>query len=1213
MSDFTSRAQLRGHVPVVSPSKSRNPLSRGLWSKAARRTANRRRRLTYELCEDRIVLTHNLILDFDGGLLNSANGYLVPPSFGGENFDNRTFLPFDDLVNGNRTEQILQVVAGVRADMAAFDVQVFWDDLGVNSPHFRSGTQDQVIMIVGDDVPSLYGIASDVDLGNDNGRDTALAFGPTHDGVHSGNTYHGIRELIDTISHEAGHNYGLSHSSESDSEMRQLVTTAPYDEDLDSRFSPESLNHGAPENGVRYTEIDRMNENVGAANPLPAADDHTNQTLPAETQTGVFTTANGATGSVEFAGDRDAYRYVPGTTETVRLRQLARTGNLEPVLTLWDASGAHLATGVAAGIFSDLLYDVTAGTTYWVVAGSSFDRLAGFVTGEITTGDYELIQLPADAGQTVGIDDDGDLFTTDEDTAFTTGNVLLNDLAGDFISPLSIIDVDATGLVGILTYNGDGTFDYDPDGEFNDLDPGETATVTFDYTVTDGETTGSATVTITITGLPDPDAVIDEFTVDEDSILITPSVLRNDEPLNSGDTLRVFAVDTTGLVGTLVNNNNGTFTYDPGDHFDYLQVGQSAETSFKYTVTDDEGGFDSTTVTIVVTGLNDAPVATADGVDPIDGFVTTEDQRFTTANVLTNDFDIDQTDTIRFGYPAPTGNPINLNNWVVGGTGSLNIDTTGTLGIVYDNGDGTFDYDPNGKFEGLGDDETATDSFRYIIYDNRNAVGIGVVTITITGANQAPLARAGGPYFIESDESLSLDATDSSDPDTGDTLTYRWDVNGDGLFDEGVEGPSITLTPEQLAAMGVQAGVRVVTVAVNDGLMTSRASATLSVGAAPRVSISGPQQGVPGQTLSYRLAAPSTGDVRYEIDWESDGVVDQVVNGDSGGVFASNVFAAYGPKTISVTAFDSANEIIAASQFVATLQPVAKLGNVLFAGGTAGRDLIEFLPGAASGEVVARVNRVSFGPFTGVTQMVGYGLEGNDTLLVDLGAMMPQARLNGGGGNDQLFGGLNSDILRGDSGRDLLYGYAGADTLYGGDGDDVLNGHRGNDSLFGDGGNDRLNGSEGDDLLRGGVGRDYMIAGLGNDIAVGGDGDDRMAAIDGRDVLIGGLGRDVIDPGVGGGLMIGGATTYDYNDAALRSILNEWASSDSLADRSNALFQSASVARQGNSQYWLEFGVTIRDDGGRDWLNSGDDEDWYLAYARDSVPEVLTNDRLDRA
>ena len=43
------------------------------------------------------------------------------------------------------------------------------------------------------------------------------------------------------------------------------------------------------------------------------------------------------------------------------------------------------------------------------------------------------------------------------------------------------------------------------------------------------------------------------------------------------------------------------------------------------------------------------------------------------------------------------------------------VDTTGTLGSVTNNNDGTFSYDANGAFEDLAAGETATDTFTYTV------------------------------------------------------------------------------------------------------------------------------------------------------------------------------------------------------------------------------------------------------------------------------------------------------------------------------------------------------------------------------------------------------------------------------------------------------------------------------------------------------------------
>ncbi len=110
-----------------------------------------------------------------------------------------------------------------------------------------------------------------------------------------------------------------------------------------------------------------------------------------------------------------------------------------------------------------------------------------------------------------------DAFSTDADTPLSTGNVLANDTDATPGATLSVAAVTDSGgnavplgtatllpSGALLTINANGTFVYDPNGAFNSLAAGVTATDTFTYTVSDnfGETSVSAaTVTITITGV----------------------------------------------------------------------------------------------------------------------------------------------------------------------------------------------------------------------------------------------------------------------------------------------------------------------------------------------------------------------------------------------------------------------------------------------------------------------------------------------------------------------------------------------------------------------------------------------------------------------------------------------------------------------------------------------------------------------------------------
>jgi len=72
--------------------------------------------------------------------------------------------------------------------------------------------------------------------------------------------------------------------------------------------------------------------------------------------------------------------------------------------------------------------------------------------------------------------------------------------------------------------------------------------------------------------------------------------------------------------------------------------------------------------------------------------------------------------------------------------------------------------------------------------------------------------------------------------------------------------------------------------------------------------------------------------------------------------------------------------------------------------------------------------------------------------------------------------GLN-DTIDGGAGDDFLFGMFGDDTILGGEGDDVISGGSGNDSLSGNAGNDTFGMDDGDDTISGGTGNDtYIVA-----------------------------------------------------------------------------------------------------------------------------------------
>ncbi len=111
---------------------------------------------------------------------------------------------------------------------------------------------------------------------------------------------------------------------------------------------------------------------------------------------------------------------------------------------------------------------------------------------------------------------------------------------------------------------------------------------------------------------------------------------------------------------------------------------------------------------------------------------------------------------------------------------------------------------------------------------------------------------------------------------------------------------------------------------------------------------------------------------------------------------------------------------------------------------------------------------------TGTTQDSVIEWEGIDLLTLPAADLGTVNTLNGGDGDDTIFGAGGMDTINGGDGDDVI------DT--GGD-DNIVNGGNDNDTITAQGGDDTLNGDAGNDTITGG---------LGSDVINGGDGDDTL-------------------------------------------------------------------------------------------------------------------------
>lgn len=289
-----------------------------------------------------------------------------------------------------------------------------------------------------------------------------------------------------------------------------------------------------------------------------------------------------------------------------------------------------------------------------------------------------------------------DVIATDEDVAVGIP-VLSNDTDVDDVLTGSMIIIVAQPAHGTLAINTTtGKVIYTPAPNYYGSD-------SFTYKLKDsgGAFSNVATVAITVNPVNDaPIAVPDEATTPEE-IPVIISVLDNDTDIDNPI--------NTATVAASSNPSNGTVAVQPGSQtFEYTPNKDFYGTdSFTYTVTD-AGGVSSApvTVTVIVTPVNDAPVAADDAA-------TTNENTSVGIPVLANDFDVDD---------AIDPSSIVISTTPQHGTVSVNPST----GIVT--------YTPQKDYVG-------NDSFSYTIKDPSGLVSApATVTIEVINVNLPPVA-----------------------------------------------------------------------------------------------------------------------------------------------------------------------------------------------------------------------------------------------------------------------------------------------------------------------------------------------------------------------------------------------------------------------------------------------------------------------------------------
>ncbi len=488
---------------------------------------------------------------------------------------------------------------------------------------------------------------------------------------------------------------------------------------------------------------------------------------------------------------------------------------------------------------------------------------------------------------------------------------------------------------------------------------------------------------------------------------------------------------------------------------------------------------------------------------------------------------------------------------------------------------------------------------------------------SIRVADNPPTADAGGPYQLDEGASLSLDASLSSDPDS-DPLTYSWDVNGDNVFGDAT-GVSPTLSWAQLSALGITDGPSTfnVRVQVDDGFASAVVSSPVALNVqnvAPTAGVAGPTDVLRSAQQTFTLSAtdPSANDqaaaFTFTIDW-GDGSPVEIVT-DMSGTQVTHAFDAASTFNVSVTATDQDGATGAAATQPVQVDAVQLLPNVqnpalvdLVWGGTSGIDHVQFTQ--VTGTTIRVQETILNGlavshvqDFTGVTgRVIATSDAGNDQ-LDGSGLATTQATLDGGVGDDTIFGGSAGDVLIG--GTDGGEGKQGSNVIIAGNGDNTI---------YGNGLTARKGATGGNNLIVGGTGHDTIYGNFGTNLSVdGGEG--------GQNLIIGGGGSDtiyaaqIVDGAEGGhgSILVSGSTTL--NQAALLSVLSEWTSTHSVVSKI-ANISGTGTGPRNNGNNFLEVGVTIFADTDADTLysDSKGSANWLLlTLSQDTANRVKPTD-----
>ncbi|MEH2165449.1 MAG: tandem-95 repeat protein, partial [Nostoc sp.] len=633
----------------------------------------------------------------------------------------------------------------------------------------------------------------------------------------------------------------------------------------------------------------------------------------------------------------------------------------------------------------------------------------------------------------------------------------------------------------------------------NNSDNPSTTPRTVSFLVNDGTANSTAvTRNINITAVNDaPVAVNDSITTNKNTpvIISATTLLSNDTDVDVSDVLSITGF-TQPSQGSLVNNNNGTYTYTPGQNY-YGSDG------FTYTISDGHGGSSTATVNLTINQIT----------PPINGT--------SVADNLTGTINMDIISGLQ-GNDTLKG--LGDNDTLDGGDGNDFLD--GGAG-------------DDSLIGGKGNDTYTIDSIGDTIIESTNS-GTDLVKSSVTwvlGNNLENLTLTGTEAINGTGNSLNNILIGNTATNILSGQSGNDNLFGDSGNDTLLGGAGNDTLDGGLGADSLDGGIG------NDTYIVDNLGDTITEGLNAGTDLVKSSvnwvlaDNLENLTLTGSGAINGTGNSLKNILIGNIGA--NILSGEDGN---DSLIGGAGNDTLLGGAGDDTLDGGLGSDSL-----VGGVGNDIYTVDNVNDSITEDLD-AGTDLVKSSVNWVLGNnleklTLTGSGAISGIGNSLNNILIGNTGANT----LNGVDGNDSLIGGSGNDTLLGGAGDDTLDGGVGIDSLDGGVGNDIYTVDNVNDSIIegSDAGIDLVQSSltwvlgnnlenltlTGSKLING-TGNSLNNILTGNNVAntlIGGDGDDSLFGNSGNDTLLGGVGNDLLAGGVGLDVLTGGIGQDSFN------------------------------------------------------------------------------------